>query len=216
MQKIKTQKGITLVALIITIIVMLILVAVTLVITLGENGIIAKARTASNDLNARQEAEKSTFSSSETEKNINTVVGGGTWNIDTGKESSVGFPNFGKQYVIIDEVEGGTCFTYMILNADGSGIRLELYDDGSGKQLDTECPYPPIEFYTWKSKELLGSEIDDGSRDLPGFDDLYFELWMEDGCSIVVFMNNYSSSIGNYSLTLATEEQQINISDYID
>ena len=37
---------------------MLILVAVTLVITLGENGIIAKAREASNNLNARQEAEK--------------------------------------------------------------------------------------------------------------------------------------------------------------
>ena len=51
--------GITLIALIITIIVMLILVAVTLVITLGENGIIAKAREAKNTQALRQEAEKS-------------------------------------------------------------------------------------------------------------------------------------------------------------
>ena len=58
MQKIKTQKGITLIALIITIIVMLILVAVTLVITLGDNGIIAKAREAKNTQALRQEAEK--------------------------------------------------------------------------------------------------------------------------------------------------------------
>ena len=42
----KNQKGITLIALIITIIVMLILVAVTLMITLGENGVIQKAREA--------------------------------------------------------------------------------------------------------------------------------------------------------------------------
>ena len=57
MQKIKTQKGITLIALIITIIVMLILVAVTLVITLGENGIIAKAREASSNQQIEQERE---------------------------------------------------------------------------------------------------------------------------------------------------------------
>ena len=42
----KKEKGITLIALIITIIVMLILVAVTLTIALGDNGIIAKAREA--------------------------------------------------------------------------------------------------------------------------------------------------------------------------
>ena len=87
MQKIKTQKGITLVALIITIIVMLILVAVTLVITLGENGIIQKAKEASLKSNDRQNAEKDEFSSENAEKRINDLVNEGkSWDIFTGKK----------------------------------------------------------------------------------------------------------------------------------
>ena len=89
MQKIKTQKGITLVALIITIIVMLILVAVTLVITLGENGIIQKAKEASLKSNDRQNAEKDEFSSENAENNINDLVNEGkSWDINTGNKNT--------------------------------------------------------------------------------------------------------------------------------
>ena len=52
-RKVDRQKGITLVALIITIIVMIILVAVTLNIALGENGLIAKAK----ETRAKQEEQ---------------------------------------------------------------------------------------------------------------------------------------------------------------
>ena len=142
MNKTQTQKGITLVALIITVIVMLILVAVTLVITLGENGIIAKAREAKEKQSNRTELENLAFSSEDAEGKIDDVVGGGTWNIDTGKEAGVDFPNFGKQYVEIREGYHGednyTLYTYIVFNADGTGIRLRLVDDGTGKRLDPD------------------------------------------------------------------------------
>ena len=53
----KNQKGITLIALIITVIVMLILVVVTLTISLGDDGIIAKAREARTKTEGAQTAE---------------------------------------------------------------------------------------------------------------------------------------------------------------
>ena len=57
----KDQKGITLVALIITIIVMLILVSVTLTIVLGENGIINKAKEAGKSTNTAVATETDVF-----------------------------------------------------------------------------------------------------------------------------------------------------------
>lgn len=54
----KQQKGITLVALIITIIVMLILVAVTISIALGQNGVFSNAKDAANDTNTRISEEQ--------------------------------------------------------------------------------------------------------------------------------------------------------------
>lgn len=54
----KGQKGITLVALIITIIVMLILVGVSLSIALGENGLIARSKTAGAGYNESADAEQ--------------------------------------------------------------------------------------------------------------------------------------------------------------
>ena len=53
----KGQKGITLVALVITIIVMLILVGVTVTIALGDNGIINKAKTAGQEYKDAQTSE---------------------------------------------------------------------------------------------------------------------------------------------------------------
>ena len=57
MLKLKNKNGITLIALIITIIVMLILVGVTLNIVLDENGIIAEAKKAKNQMESASEAE---------------------------------------------------------------------------------------------------------------------------------------------------------------
>lgn len=78
----KQQKGITLVALIITIIVMLILVAVTLSIALGENGIVNHGKNAAVETNEAIEYEKVidqagvnyTGADGETAQGINNVV----------------------------------------------------------------------------------------------------------------------------------------------
>lgn len=66
----KEQKGITLVALVITIIVMLILVAVSVTVAL-QGGLFQKAKTAANGTNAEAEAERKL---SNGEVNINNTV----------------------------------------------------------------------------------------------------------------------------------------------
>ena len=77
----KGQKGITLVALIITIIVMLILVAVTLSIALGDNGIIGNAKEATTGMNGAAANEANiadqvqfTTSSGDAITGINNIV----------------------------------------------------------------------------------------------------------------------------------------------
>ncbi|MBP3255043.1 MAG: hypothetical protein J6M60_00925 [Clostridia bacterium] len=52
MRKLKNQEGITLVALVITIIILIILAGITLSIVLGENGLIAKAQKGAGDYKA--------------------------------------------------------------------------------------------------------------------------------------------------------------------
>ena len=54
----KNQKGITLIALVITIIVLLILAGVTIAMLTGENGILTKAKTADTDTKNAEAAER--------------------------------------------------------------------------------------------------------------------------------------------------------------
>lgn len=54
----KSQKGITLIALVITIIVLLILAGVTIAMLTGENGILTKAKTADTDTKNAEVAER--------------------------------------------------------------------------------------------------------------------------------------------------------------
>ena len=136
----KTQNGITLIALIITIIVMLILVAVTLVITLGENGIIAKAREASQKSNARQEAEKLELGANAGEK-INGLVEDGTpWNLNTSGEK----PDF--EYYTYHYVEGNNeGHMLLIVPGKGTGALFTLYceeiEDGESSGVLAENIY---------------------------------------------------------------------------
>ena len=57
-QKMKSSKGITLIALVITIIVLLILAAVTIATLTGENGILTKATTAKDNTQKEEEKEQ--------------------------------------------------------------------------------------------------------------------------------------------------------------
>jgi len=54
----KSQKGITLIALVITIIVLLILAGITIAMLTGENGILTKAKTADTDTKNAEAAER--------------------------------------------------------------------------------------------------------------------------------------------------------------
>lgn len=55
----KGQKGITLVALVVTIIVLIILAGVSIALVLGDNGIVNKAKQGANDYKAAANSEKS-------------------------------------------------------------------------------------------------------------------------------------------------------------
>lgn len=70
----KNQKGVTLVALVITIIVLLILAAVSFTMIVGNNGILNRARQASNDTTAASQNETEAITNAE--KYMNYVVDG--------------------------------------------------------------------------------------------------------------------------------------------
>ena len=78
--KLKTNKAITLIALIITIIVLLILAGVTISLTLGENGIFKTAEMAGKNYTQAQEQELAGLAGFE--NTINNIIGG-TGNSDT-------------------------------------------------------------------------------------------------------------------------------------
>lgn len=61
----KKQNGITLVALVVTIVVLLILAGVSLSLVLGQNGIVTKAKQAGQDYGASQEEENKILANAE-------------------------------------------------------------------------------------------------------------------------------------------------------
>lgn len=65
----KGQKGITLVALVVTIIVLIILAGISISLVLGENGIITKAKEAKNAQANAEAAENAMFQEFETQIN---------------------------------------------------------------------------------------------------------------------------------------------------
>ena len=69
MKKFRKNRGITLIALIITVIVLLILVGVTINLTIGENGLITKAQEAKNKTEQAQKDEQNTLNSYEDQIN---------------------------------------------------------------------------------------------------------------------------------------------------
>ena len=158
MQKLKTQNGITLIALIITIIVMLILVAVTLVITLGDNGIIAKAREAKNTQALRQEAENLELGANAGD-NINALVENGTpWNLNTSGEKP-------KYYV--SEAEGLVLEVKDESNLQNATLYLINGDETVSEMATVGLVMNQVNF-DWEVKDYtLSNPIDLGSIQLP-------------------------------------------------
>ena len=60
-KKIKESKGITLVALIITVIILLILAGVTISLVIGENGLITRTKQAKEESDVKQQLEETQF-----------------------------------------------------------------------------------------------------------------------------------------------------------
>lgn len=72
----KKENGITLVALVVTIVVLLILAGVSISLVLGNNGIITKARDAKKTTNEKAQQEQTDLSTYNDEQYFNNLVNG--------------------------------------------------------------------------------------------------------------------------------------------
>ncbi len=72
----KKENGITLVALVVTIVVLLILAGVSISLVLGNNGIITKAKSAKNLTNQKAQEEEDTLKKYNDEQYFNNLVNG--------------------------------------------------------------------------------------------------------------------------------------------
>lgn len=119
----KSQKGITLIALVITIIVLLILAGVTIAMLTGENGILTKAKTADTDTKNAEVAERINMElqafktdildngsiQADTVNKAKANLPGSTINIETEKDSNPATISY----------EGKTGYIYTADKADG-------------------------------------------------------------------------------------------------
>lgn len=72
----KKENGITLVALVVTIVVLLILAGVSISLVLGQNGLVNRAKDAANATNTAATSENQAFEKYDNETWFNTIVNG--------------------------------------------------------------------------------------------------------------------------------------------
>ena len=119
MQKISKNKGITLVALVITIIVLLILAGVTIISINGNNGILSKSKLARNKYqnsteeensvlsNYENKIDKSTLDIASTRENTKTIVAYQTENTTIVNEISLNYNIYDYDYLLVMGRWGG-------------------------------------------------------------------------------------------------------------
>ena len=136
MNKIKSTKGITLIALIITVIILLILAGVTLNLTLGNNGIFTTSQDAAKNYTDAQNKELAELNEFETELN-NTVA-----------QEVVNAPNLSKiaqkTYVTWDLNEAGTEY---VINDRQTTYPENWYDYENGKWANIKTTNNGLEAY---------------------------------------------------------------------
>ena len=168
----KKEKGITLIALIITVIVLLILVGVTLSVTLGDNGLVNKAK----------EASEATEIAMDRELLLSAVVG----TIDNNGEANLGA-------IVLPEGFTGSNGTYTSKN----GHTFNVGVDGTVTYVGGEFPEGPessSEDLELLRRYFLG-EIDETTGERPGNEIFSLmenpDVWMEEGdFEKVKFINN--------------------------
>ena len=170
--------GITLVALVVTIIVLLILAGVTITLLLGDNGIIRKAQEAVNTMNEAIQSEQQQMNDLLEELN-NAMNGGGT---GTGGDDTVEMPsNWDSNKVVAVKSDDGKTvpvpigFTKSTVEGEGSvdtGFVIKQGSDGSATTGINEFVWVPVDepsemFGTDKDGNSLGKLYDFGTSSSP-------------------------------------------------
>ena len=121
------NKGITLIALVITIIVLLILAGVSIAMLTGQNGILTQASTSKEKTNAAEVAERVNV---ELNVQLTHAMAGGAFDSKQTIESNIGTLPSG--YTATATVNTGTG---VVINVDGNGLdskKAEISKDASG------------------------------------------------------------------------------------
>ena len=152
---INNNKGITLIALVITIIVLLILAGVTINLTLGENGIFRTAEQAGRNYTQAQEQELAGLANFENTIN-NIIAGTGSGNTNTPPSEEVDMPE-GIGTAINVENYGKKVVGYSSKSASGyTGDWRLFYQDAEYTYIianDLVGSYKPSDYYTTVTKE---------------------------------------------------------------
>lgn len=147
------EKGITLIALVVTVIVLLILAGVGISMVLREDGIIGKAETAANNAENSQEYELVVNAVLDAESKY--LTGDGTISLKQELEDSIN-----KVYPETDVTENGDG-TYVItlpndhayhVDADGKVTIAEKVELPEGLEIGSTVSYNPNGSYTWKAE----------------------------------------------------------------
>ena len=128
----QNEKGITLIALVITIIVLLILAGITINLTIGEDGIIRRAQEAGrNYVNAAEyEQEQIAEFTNQAENIIANVTGGGSTQTTPTQTlvSQITAEDYGKTINYSVTVDGTTLSDWKVLYTDGTNLYIILSD----------------------------------------------------------------------------------------
>ena len=156
MNLINNNKGITLIALVITIIVLLILAGVTINLTLGENGIFRTAEQAGKNYTQAQEQELAGLANFENTIN-NIIAGTGSGNTNTPPSEEIDIPE-GIGTAINVENYGKKVVGYSSKSSSGyTGDWRLFYQDAEYTYIImdgvTDEKYKPSDYYTTVQKE---------------------------------------------------------------
>ena len=165
--KAKENSGITLIALVITIVVLIILASVAITLSLGDNGIFKKAAKAKEDTQVAQNEESMQIA--ETTNSMDEIVGGSDRATSTysetllwsgeGLSGNIELTNSIRNYNMI-------YFTYAYYNPGQANNGFEL----------TTATFRPADIISQGTKRILLSGYDNGYVDLVYIDDTHMNI----------------------------------------
>ena len=227
------NNGITLIALVITIIVLLILAGVTINLTLGENGIFRTAEQAGKNYTQAQEQELAGLANFENTIN-NIIAGTGSGNTNTPPSEEVDIPegigtainvgNYGKKVVgYSSKAESGYTGDWRLFYQDAEYTYIIM--DGV-----TEEEYKPSDYYTTVQKEdgtlkyQTGADVSEVGQNLSSMLEENGTFFIEDNANTNIrttawltdteYWEEYTDEAGNAIFAIASPTAELYVASF--